>query len=195
MEWARSCIACQQSKTQTHYYIESGIGSFYQRRRRFGHIYVDVVGPLIPRRKVIATFSPPLIDRPTAHHTTFYKPAANGMVERTHCSPKAFLMARCNNGSWLSQLPRLLLGLRIAIKNDLNISPAEMVPGQPLIVPAEFFHPQDSPESLEQLLCNVGKFTLCMPTHHREVKEYLPKHLHTSTFVFLRTDAHTLPLI
>ncbi|XP_076054476.1 uncharacterized protein LOC143033164 [Oratosquilla oratoria] len=87
----------------------------------------------------------------TVHHTTSYNPAANAMVKRTHRSLKAFLMASCNNGSWLPQLAWILLGLRTAIKDDLNVSPAEMVLGQTLVVPAEFFPPQDSLESLQQL--------------------------------------------
>lgn len=42
--WARLCEACQRSKVGRH--TESGIGEFAQPRRRFGHIHVDVVGPL-----------------------------------------------------------------------------------------------------------------------------------------------------
>ncbi|XP_076043752.1 uncharacterized protein LOC143026857 [Oratosquilla oratoria] len=84
----------------------------------------------------------------TAHHTTSYNPAANGMLERGRRSLKASLIARCNNGSWLPQLPWILLGLQIAIKDDLSVFPTGIVLGQPLVMPAEFFLPQDSPASL-----------------------------------------------
>ena len=43
-EWARTCIACQTSKISRH--TESGVGDFPQPKRRFGHIHVDIVGPL-----------------------------------------------------------------------------------------------------------------------------------------------------
>ena len=44
--WVRGCSACQTSKVQKH--TEMGPGAFYQPQRRFGHIHVDVVGPLPP---------------------------------------------------------------------------------------------------------------------------------------------------
>ena len=42
--WAKSCVSCQKAKVIKH--TESGIASFPQPNRRFGHIHVDVVGPL-----------------------------------------------------------------------------------------------------------------------------------------------------
>lgn len=44
--WSRCCIQCQSSKISRH--TESGIGQFPQPRRRFGHLHVDIVGPLSP---------------------------------------------------------------------------------------------------------------------------------------------------
>lgn len=44
--WARLCLACQQAKVTRH--TDSGTGSFAQPQRRFGHIHVDIVGPLPP---------------------------------------------------------------------------------------------------------------------------------------------------
>ncbi|XP_066958089.1 uncharacterized protein [Macrobrachium rosenbergii] len=46
--WARQCIQCQGSKVGWH--TESGVGDFPQPGRRFGHIHVNVVGPLPPSR-------------------------------------------------------------------------------------------------------------------------------------------------
>ena len=43
-DWARSYIQCQRAKVHRH--TESGIEEFEQPRRRFGHIRVDIVGPL-----------------------------------------------------------------------------------------------------------------------------------------------------
>ena len=43
-QWAKTCQACQTCKIHRH--TESGVGEFPQPRRRFGHIHVDIVGPL-----------------------------------------------------------------------------------------------------------------------------------------------------
>ncbi|XP_068222158.1 uncharacterized protein [Palaemon carinicauda] len=45
-EWAKTCINCHTSKIKHH--TESGIGEFPQQKRRFGHIHIDVLGPLLP---------------------------------------------------------------------------------------------------------------------------------------------------
>ena len=42
--WARACDRCQRCKVTRH--TESGISTFALPRRRFGHVHVDVVGPL-----------------------------------------------------------------------------------------------------------------------------------------------------
>lgn len=41
--WAKTCIACQRAKVVRH--TSSGIGQF-EKRERFEHIHVDIVGPL-----------------------------------------------------------------------------------------------------------------------------------------------------
>ena len=42
--WATACIPCQKAKIVRH--TETGFGKFTQPNRRFGHIHVDIVGPL-----------------------------------------------------------------------------------------------------------------------------------------------------
>ena len=42
--WTRTCISCQRSKIHRH--TKSSLGCFQQPTRRFGHIHVDIVGPL-----------------------------------------------------------------------------------------------------------------------------------------------------
>ena len=44
--WARACIPCQSGKVTRH--TELGIDDFHPPSRRFGHIHVDIVGPLPP---------------------------------------------------------------------------------------------------------------------------------------------------
>lgn len=47
----------------------------------------------------------------TVHCTTAYNLEANSMVEWSHRTLKAALMARCTGPNWKAQLPWVLLGL------------------------------------------------------------------------------------
>ncbi len=69
--------------------------------------------------------------------TTPYHPQANGLVERLHRTLKSSLLAATNGGStsWLEKLPWILMGLRSSIKIDSNLSPGEIVFGQPIKLP------------------------------------------------------------
>ena len=71
--------------------------------------------------------------------TTAYHPQSNGMVERFHRQLKDCLKARNNILNWSLELPIVLLGIRSAVKEDLKCSPAELIYGQPLRLPGEFF--------------------------------------------------------
>ncbi|GBN21598.1 Transposon Tf2-11 polyprotein [Araneus ventricosus] len=71
-------------------------------------------------------------------HTTAYQPACNGKVERFHRPLKTALKAH-NNLSWIDTLPTVLLGLRTAIQEDNNHSIAQIVYGESLRLPGEFF--------------------------------------------------------
>ena len=59
--WAKSCLACQRAKVHRH--TESGIGKIQQPKRRFGHIHVDIVGPLPTSKEYRYLFT--IIDRST----------------------------------------------------------------------------------------------------------------------------------
>ncbi|XP_066950714.1 uncharacterized protein [Macrobrachium rosenbergii] len=54
------------------------------------------------------------------------------MVERTHRSLKAALMARCTDDNWKVQLPWVLLGLRTTPRTNGDESPTQKVYGKPL---------------------------------------------------------------
>ncbi|KAK3874725.1 hypothetical protein Pcinc_020359 [Petrolisthes cinctipes] len=130
----------------------------------------------------------------TVHHTTAYNPEANGMVERLHRTLKAALMSRCNNSTWSSQLPWVLLSLRTTPKG-LDASPAEMVFGEPLVVPGEFFPDAPSNNDISRLRNIVGKLAPCKQTYKPPDHCYIPRDLHSTKHVFLRTDAQTPPLM
>jgi len=86
--WTRQCIACQRSKVQRH--TKSPISSFPTSPRRFGHIHVDVVGPLPPSEGQRYLFT--IIDRFTRW------PEATPMAEANSASCAQALLT-----SWISR--------------------------------------------------------------------------------------------
>ncbi|KAK3889682.1 hypothetical protein Pcinc_006248 [Petrolisthes cinctipes] len=103
-------------------------------------------------------------------------------------------MSRCNNSTWSSQLPWVLLGLRTTPKEGVDASPAEMVFGEPLVVPGEFFPDAPSNNNISRLRNIVGKLAPCKQTYKPPDHCYIPRDLHSTKHVFLRTDAQTPPL-
>ena len=84
--------------------------------------------------------------------TTAYHPQCNGLIEIQHRTIKSALKAHLENQkSWIDSLPLVLLGLRSAIKEDLNCSSAELVYGTPLRLPGEMFHPTPKVQPIEFL--------------------------------------------
>ena len=131
------------------------------------------------------------------HRTTVYHPQANGLVERFHRSMKASLKARCQLPSWTSDLNWVMLGLWTMSKEDLGISPAELVFGSPLTVPGEFVgHGQGEPvpELLRRLCDNVAELRPVPPMHHIPPTTSIPPSLSSAKFIFICHDSHKLPL-
>ena len=85
------------------------------------------------------------------HHTTSYHPAANGMVERFHRDLKSALRSRCSSGDWVTQLPWVLLGLRTTAKAATGTSSAEMLYGEPLSVPGDFWPQHMDPDNISTI--------------------------------------------
>uniref|UniRef100_A0A669CLV2 Gypsy retrotransposon integrase-like protein 1 n=1 Tax=Oreochromis niloticus TaxID=8128 RepID=A0A669CLV2_ORENI len=131
------------------------------------------------------------------HRTTAYHPQANGMCERFHRSLKAALRASLTGGDWVDRLPWVLLGLRSAVKEDLGVSPAELVLGQPLRVPGEFL-PESPPPCFDTSLLPFrpprDSFPVPGPVHHCLPDTFVPSSLDSAHFVFVRHDAHRTPL-
>lgn len=122
--------------------------------------------------------------------TTAYHPQCNGMVERLHRQLKAAIMCH-NNSSWTEVLPLVLLGIRSAWKDDLQASAAELVYGEALRLPGEFFDPA------MPLTTDISDFTSRLRQHminlspqpaswHGNRTFYLPKDIMTADHVFLR---------
>ena len=79
------------------------------------------------------------------HLTTAFHPQSNGLVERSHLQLKNALRARSAGVEWPDHLPWVLLGLRVAPKEDHNISSAELVYGAPLNLLGEFLSTPEPP--------------------------------------------------
>ncbi|GBP13688.1 hypothetical protein EVAR_7020_1 [Eumeta japonica] len=78
------------------------------------------------------------LNQASRHTTTAYHPASNGLVERLHRQLKAAIIAH-DSHQWVETLPLVLLGIRSAWRENLQISTAELVYGEPLHLPGQFF--------------------------------------------------------
>ena len=83
--------------------------------------------------------------------------------------------------------------VRTTPKEEINISEAEMVFGQPLVVPGEFSpcytNPTDSTHiNLRAARWAARQFTPCLPTYPTYIDTYIPKFLQSTDYVFIRQD-------
>ena len=132
------------------------------------------------------------------HHTTSYHPQANGIVERFHRSLKASIMARMTTETWSDELPWVMLGLRTAPKPDLGVSPAELVYGAPLALPAEFLSGQPDPDTpaalLHRIRERIAQIAPIPTSWHSKPVPHEPTALMEAQFVFVRRDGRRSPL-
>lgn len=125
--------------------------------------------------------------------TTAYHPACNGMVERLHRQLKSAIMCH-QNSSWSEVLPLVLLGIRSAYKDDIKTSAAELVYGEPLKLPGEFFSTSrtkdhDVTNFASRLRLHMSSLSPEPASNHSNKAFYVPKDLSTAEYVFLRQDA------
>lgn len=122
--------------------------------------------------------------------TTSYHPQANGMVERLHRQLKAALM--CHGTSWSKALPLVLLGIRTALKEDLQSSSAELLYGEPLRLPGEFVvHATNSTNTEEFATRLRSRMASIRPTpasRHAKPSTFIYSDLPTASHAFLRDD-------
>ncbi|BHF66873.1 hypothetical protein SprV_0200989600 [Sparganum proliferum] len=131
--------------------------------------------------------------------TTAYHPSSNGLVERFHRQLKASLRAHDNPSHWSEHLPLVMLGIRTALKPDLECSAAELVYGITLRIPGDFFgysqrsadlDPSDYVQRLRQVMTHLRATPPRAPTS----KSYIDPNLLTCSFVFVRVDSVHRPL-
>lgn len=126
--------------------------------------------------------------------TTSYHPSSNGLVERLHRQLKAAI--RCHaTERWTEVLPTILFGIRAAWREDLQASAAEMLYGQTLRLPGEFFAPKPSEhfssetDFVSDLRRNFNDLRPVEGTRHGGRTPFVFKDLASCKQVFLRTDA------
>ncbi|CAH2109205.1 unnamed protein product [Euphydryas editha] len=135
------------------------------------------------------------------HTTTAYHPAANGLVERLHRQLKAAITCH-DTTKWTEVLPLVLLGIRSAWKEDLKSSTAELVFGEPLRLPGQFFSPSSPssegvitiPDFAIRLREHISKLTPQPTSRHSNRPFYVPRDLNTTTHIFLRQGPLRRPL-
>nr|VZI26166.1 unnamed protein product [Spirometra erinaceieuropaei] len=180
--WTRSCLCCQRNKIQRH--NKSPSGTSPSPDARFNHVNLDVVAETIVKAFVsrwVAIFGAPSMITTdggaqfestlfqtllnflgcTRIRTTAYHPAANGMVERFHRQLKTALRAAEDPEKWSDNVPVALLGIRAALKSDLDCSAAELVFGTTLRLPGEMISPtsRGAEENPENFVHRLRQFT------------------------------------
>lgn len=127
------------------------------------------------------------------HHlrTTPYHPQSNGIIERWHRTLKSAIL--CHNvNEWTSYLPIILLGLRCTYKEDIKATPAEMVYGTTLRLPADFLieNSCDSEtECVRQLREAMKNLRPVDSAWHNNSKVFVHPNLKSCDLVFLRDDS------
>lgn len=101
--------------------------------------------------------------------------------------------------NWMETLPLVLLGMRSAYKDDLNASSAELLYGETLRLPGEYFEPSDCTSSditdfATRLRKNMSQIRPVPATCHCNKNTFIYKDLSITAYVYLRDDTVRKPL-
>jgi len=132
------------------------------------------------------------------HFTTAFHPQANGLVERFHRTLKASLRARLSDESWVHEVPWVMLGFRSTARDDADFTPADVVFGAPLRLPADLPSARDDDvASFVRELNKLMSTAAPVPARHncaKDSKFYVPSELARCSHVWVRTDTVKKPL-
>ena len=101
------------------------------------------------------------------HFATSYHPEAQGIIERFNRTLKTSLTCYGSPNDWYDHLPWVLLALRNTPKQDLsNYSPTELLFGDSVRLPGEFFEERDANTCSEpgpDFAPNLSRFMTSLP--------------------------------
>ncbi|VDM06342.1 unnamed protein product, partial [Schistocephalus solidus] len=127
-----------------------------------------------------------------------YHPASNGLVERLHRQLKTSPMFHSDTTAWSDNLPLVLLGIRSAVKEDIQCTTVELVYGTPLRLPGEFVQSSTVYYSFSNAFVQQLKQRMAQtrPTLTRLTSKrvFVQDDLKLAPFVFVRHDAVCKPL-
>lgn len=130
--------------------------------------------------------------------TTAYHPQCNGVIERWHRSLKTSLTARLESTTWSRELPTVLLGLRASIKEDVGASTAELLYGQTLRLPGEFYEVStrhhDTISNFMDKLNGALKKAQAQRKSNNSRATFIHDDLYKCSHVYVRNDAPRKPL-
>nr|CAB3264537.1 uncharacterized protein zf(cchc)-26 [Phallusia mammillata] len=125
--------------------------------------------------------------------TTAYRPESNGYIEIQHKYLKSALKAHSQPLNWHSNLGLVLLGLRSVHKPDIDACAAELVYGQTLRLPGEFFEEIAPDVSIadysKRLTAFMSHLNFAKRKPQRQVNVYVDPELANCTHVFVRVQA------
>ena len=104
-------------------------------------------------------------------HTTAYHPRHNGMVERWDRHLKDALRASADDFSWVDCLPLIMLNLHVSQRDDGQPSPAEVVYGSSLMLPAGLIT-----LSTERIQHNAVDYSHLLKAHMQNVRPIITRH-------------------
>ena len=108
---------------------------------------------------------------------------------------KNALKSRACGVDWAEHLPKVMLGIRAAPKEDSAVAAAEMVYGSPLTLPGQLLTAEDMPadNTQQRVETAVEKFSAATRTYADAVQA-VPRKLGEVELVYVRQDAVKPPL-
>ncbi|GFY31610.1 transposon Ty3-I Gag-Pol polyprotein [Trichonephila clavipes] len=131
-------------------------------------------------------------------HSTSYHPQANGIIERLHRHLKGALKAH-NHIQWTELLPIVLLGMRSALKDDINATCAQLVYGTTLRLPSDLVTSDSINQTanstyVTSLIQTMRSLNPVSTAQHGTQNIYINPSLKTCSHIFLRSDKVNPPL-
>ncbi|WP_265324231.1 DDE-type integrase/transposase/recombinase, partial [Clostridioides difficile] len=129
--------------------------------------------------------------------TSAYNPRANGMIERFHRTLKDALRCVSNDGDWSKDLPMIMLSLRSTVKQELESTPAEMLYGSPVSLPADLIQTSDVVDPVDfvkKIRTKMNQIKTATSRPKPNETSYIPRELETAEYVFVQKEGKRTPL-